>query len=111
MNNHEILLQVLRKLKRDLDEGVYPKSGICKYIIYHVAFHRECLEIANIFKSIAKAWPKNSNKTGFPVPGTGDECDPSRAYQNLHKWDGEYGALRRELLDFCISTLEERLAL
>lgn len=53
-----------------------------------------------------RSWPKFSGNVVYPVPGV-DRMTPSAAWARIHDvWVGEYGALRRELLDHCIAELE-----
>lgn len=59
-------------------------------------------------RAVAKRWPKWSGDSVYPVPDS--ELLPDDAYQQYdEKWQGEYGDLRRELLDFLIEELENEL--
>lgn len=59
-------------------------------------------QLAALFRS----WSKFSGNVAYPVPGV-DRMGPSKAFFYINNvWVGEYGALRRELLDHCIAELE-----
>lgn len=65
------------------------------------------------FRELAANWPKYSGSITYPVPCPGFEpsayaSGPRHAYMGLPKWEGEYGALRMELLNWCIEQLERR---
>jgi hypothetical protein len=84
MNLHEALLQV----KAD-----HTETGICDNLYMLGCEHK--------INSLAMEWPKYSGCFWFPVPGP-EGYLASEAYQNLPKWEGPYGDLRKELLDFLI---------
>lgn len=51
-------------------------------------------------------WPKHSGGHLYPVPSPIEGEHPMDAYDYTDNlWDGEYGALRYELLDFLIDEL------
>lgn len=72
--------------------------------------------IKDAFIDSAKYWPKYSGSEGYPVPYAfppkpGD-LSPYGAFWETHSdflWKGNYGALRQELLEFCIKFCEEQL--
>ena len=53
-------------------------------------------EVDILLLSLFEEWPKYSGKPAFPIPGD------VTAYLSLPLWEGEYGALREELLQFLI---------
>lgn len=66
---------------------------------------------------IAPKWKHYSGSTYYPVPDPKNMDKKWRAEDKyLHTckkgdmWTGEYGRLRRDLLDFCIETLEKERA-
>ncbi|ASD52153.1 hypothetical protein KNT64_gp201 [Pseudomonas phage PspYZU05] len=67
-----------------------------------------------VMNELFTKWPKHSGNILFPVPpphnNTIEESEhPMGAYEafsTCHLWEGEYGELRKELLDFCIGYLE-----
>lgn len=70
--------------------------------------------IKNTFVEIAKKWPKYSGSEGYPVPyafpAKPGYLSPYAAFWETHSgcfWVGEYGVLRKELLDFCIEELSK----
>ena len=113
------LYEILLELKEKLDNQKIDCS-ICTYIDirtdYNNALWRqykyECF----------RCWPKTSGCCVFPVPdplcsalpGTNNAMDAAehKYYRSNHGykylWTGEYGQLRRELLDHCIEWFMER---
>ena len=95
------LLAALKKLR---DEGLdYPNLGICAHVIPR----------QNEFLRLATGWPKHSGDYQYPIPGV-DGRTPEVAYNSFwgkeQKWnpDHPYGALRLELLNWCIEQLERQ---
>ena len=98
---------------RDNPEKCDKTVGICTNLVYitkakHDRFRRrgsgpyQTLDMGNI----AAMWPKFSGNEKFPVPAVKFKCPVQEYNQRSNKWAGEYGALRRELLDFIIDTLK-----
>lgn len=58
------------------------------------------------FDDLVRSWPKFSGNTSFPVPpvnpGETAETEFWNAFNRETMWQGEYGALRMELLDYLI---------
>ncbi|QLA10696.1 hypothetical protein TH2_130 [Shewanella phage Thanatos-2] len=61
-------------------------------------------------------WEYFSSFYNYPVPSTKHKPEvglnepkigPHKAFSDLHKWEGEYGELRTELLDFIISNTDK----
>lgn len=53
-------------------------------------------EVDLLLQSLFEEWPKYSGQPAFPIPGG------AGAYFGSCRWEGEYGALREELLQFMI---------
>lgn len=93
------LLESLLKIKACPDKDY----GICGSLPMY--FDR-----GRLLFSLFKAWPKFSGTLNFPVPHPTEPFSAASAYYFARdKWEGEYGALRMELLDFCITELEDQL--
>ena len=96
------LLKALRRLRDDGPEDTW--AGICGNLPYPV--HSDHIERLD---ALFKSWPKFSGDSAFPVPGV-DGMTPLCAFAYIPNcWEGEYGALRRELLDHCINELAKEL--
>lgn len=92
-------MTLLEELKRIRDDGPGNRRwGICA----NLGREAKILE----FRELAANWPKYSGSNTFPVPCPG--YDSGTAYVELTKWEGEYGALRMELVNWCIGQLESR---
>lgn len=92
------LLERLRTLRDGVPEFCH--AGICGNIGTVSGGDEE--QLTALFRS----WPKFSGSVVYPVPGV-DRMTPSEAFVYIHDvWVGEYGDLRRELLDHCIAELE-----
>ncbi len=88
--------------------------GLCGNL--EVRFSHLCLEwevkcsLRAIRNILFKEWPKYSKDIEYPVPSDLIGYSPASAFWiNMSKWDGTYGDLRKELLQFMIDSL--RLAL
>ena len=126
-NMHQMLLQGLKQLKAEVPA---PHMGICDniYSVMDQLFGqgdrwvipaKDGVEIAIFMwiQQVAQKWPKWSGDIDYPVPcpsGMGIEelragvYTPMDAYHYFHNlWQGAYGDLRRELLDFLINELEQ----
>lgn len=79
------------------------RFSICGHVLYS-------FEINRLLLSLFKAWPKFSGNWLYSVPHPTEPFSAAGAcYAAENKWEGEYGALRMELLDFCITELEDQL--
>lgn len=54
-------------------------------------------------------WPKHSGVEEYPVPSPFIGKSPEQMYNERELWEGEYGVLRYELLDFLIEVLSKDL--
>lgn len=102
------LLEALKKVER---KGFF---GIC-YNLSSVLFEDEnCNVLLQMFYEMFVDWPKYSGNVCYPVPHPDYPKDPGEAgwmFNNADRlWEGPYGELRIELLDFCIEKLEKELS-
>lgn len=108
----QILLNALMAIK---EKPALSQVGICPNIEYatlNVPGTND-YRISKFFKAIAKTWPKFSGDLGYPVPAPfGVAKSGYQAYYSYSEdsmWEGDYGALRKELLNYAISALEKEL--
>ena len=112
-----ILLQGLKAIhKRRLD----PSGGICWNLDLWQRQHKEYDELPLVSKRLsywAETWPKFSGNHSYPVPSLDLQLSPAYAFNNATTVRGRmwgktnrYGALRWELLEFLIATLEAFVA-
>lgn len=91
-------MTLLEELKRIRDDGPRRQGwGICG----NLSLNALALEL----QDVAQQWPKHSGVWSYPVPSPSGS--PQAGYRELPKWDGEYGALRMELVNWCIEQLEQ----
>lgn len=102
----EKLLENLNKLKDLVASEVQPQEGIC----YHAKFphDKDKPQLILLIHSLFEKWPKFSGRILYPVPGVQDYT-AERSFTRFPKWSGEYGELRKELLEFMILELEYEL--
>ena len=111
----EVLLVQLRKLSKKVNSfwfntvqvKIFRKrhSGICGMIADQNGNNIWSYELTVLFK----AWEKFSGIVLYPVPSISADLSPIDAYRSNPRWTGEYGELRRELLQHCIDTLDAKL--
>ena len=93
-DNQITIKKQIEKIKRAnevIQKTSYLKYGICyRYTGY--AFIPT--------SQLATLWPKFSGSRMFPVPSPIRSRTAEWAYENLPKYTGEYGALRKELSQF-----------
>ncbi len=105
MHPSVVLLAALRKIHA----SPYLDTGICQQVRAQLVgqTHETKLFVSELLFKLFKRWPKYSGIRYFPIP---DICRfPEDAYHNNEAfWDRNtsYGALRWELLEFCIAQLE-----
>lgn len=78
--------------------GIDRKVGICGRL-------SDASHISQFFKY----WDHYSGDPYFPVPYTNNKVSSIRAYNEKPLWRGQYGELRKELLEFCIQKVTEEL--
>lgn len=59
-------------------------------------------------RRLFRLWPKYSGDVVYPIPGSYQAYRFAKKYGSM--WSGEYGKLRKELLNFMIEQLEKELA-
>lgn len=98
MNAHKELLINLIAIRDDTNRNDY--VGIC--------WHLQDDEQQYIFNSLCKEWPEYSGVKDYPVPSVTPSYSPQDEYKasTNQVYKGEYGALRLDLVDFCIDKLE-----
>lgn len=97
-------LEALQLLRRFVDGKAENKLlereiGICS----NVCTLFPCRHEAQLLNCMS-TWPKYSGNRCFPVPGGSSLYEASK-----DKYEGQYGQLRRELLNFCINRYTENL--
>ena len=105
----KFLLQRLEFLRDEIRaNNLYERrAGICYAINYNsfCTLLRKPDGTLTAIVDLMTEWPKWSGERMFPVPHPEGKC-PQRAFYNLPMWEGPYGALRRELLDYLIERLK-----
>lgn len=100
------LITKLEELRSKVNsEGFNTDMGICGQLFLTP---KELTKLNKVFTR----WPKFSGTLSYPIPLSG--TTPKTAYMTYsvkcwNMWDKteEYGKLRHELLDFCISHLKQ----
>lgn len=104
--------RALLKLREAVKDGRQLRSGICGNLV-HLGGDE------SLIRGYFHRWPKFSGNRYYPVPSpTGgkaadyyDNCVGWRAWPHgLVRWEGAYGALRIELLDFLIEEIGKECA-
>lgn len=113
--NLERLLKELRKLSKKVNSFWFKHvvckwastrpSGICVMLYDQAGREDWSFVLTDLFKT----WEKFSGVDAYPVPSTNLNVSPIGAFKKEPRWEGEYGQLRRELLQHCIDTLEAEL--
>lgn len=107
------LLQALLTLRQQVDAGennLY--AGICISVdeVMYINGVPMCdsTHARARRKEIFRTWPKFSGTLSYPVPSTNPELSAEACFHfTSDKWSGEYGQLRRELLDYLIEELSK----
>lgn len=79
-------------------------DGICGNLQYLSDERYWC---SSYMRTLYSEWPKFSGTEEYPVPAQG--MDGYDAYDFLPLWTGDYGQLRKELLQFCIDNVDPSL--
>lgn len=107
-------VEALRDLAGSVDTGGDHQydSGICgnvQSILAERGYDHKYEDTRDALHECFRSWPKYSGDTGYPVPDPDHPKDASKAfdayYRNGNVWAGEYGELRYELLQHCITEL------
>lgn len=100
--NDEWLLMALYRIKL---RPVGKRAGIC-YSVDQVLRHQETDRYSKM-EQLFVSWPKFSGRMVYPVPSPWGNCPQYEFFESgALKWSGEYGRLRKELLDYMITSLE-----
>lgn len=84
-------IEKIRRANEVIQKTSYLKYGLCSRYKGYAYIPTSYL---------ATLWPKFSGSRMFPVPSPIRSRTPQWAYENLPKYTGEYGALRKELSQF-----------
>ena len=112
MKTIENMLQALRKVRDDYYNGGCDFDccmGICSNVnraLYKLDLHEVCP--SSELRTLFETWPKYSGDVDYPVPSPSKDWSAAKQYGMVaDMWAGEYGELRLELLNHCISELEK----
>lgn len=95
-----------------LEHGPFYNTGICPNLAMEMSLWMQfngasgpeakmlSIAVMDLFKHLSRFWPHFSGDPYFPVPCPDRSLDPKEAYESENRWEGEYGALRRNLLEF-----------
>lgn len=82
-----------------------PNNGICFSVREHATVEAFDLWL-DVRRGLFESWPLYSGDPIYPVPGY---PSAGEAYNHCrHYWEGEYGDMRRDLLDFLIQECAAR---
>lgn len=98
----EALLAALYRVKF----AAVKRHGICGE--FNRYYHGKAAKPGEDLRRLFVLWPKFSGCIVYPVPGSVKAF--SHAVSSRSMWSGEYGKLRKELLNFMIEQLEKELA-
>ena len=111
--NYNEHLQLMLDAALDIKAGNFNKGyGICKNLSNKVNSQVEESEYYDSWQILKQAfytWPKFSGDADYPINDPHGIETPYNVYAQNHKWIGEYGALRFELLDHVIDFLESEI--
>ena len=112
--------EVLIEIKEAVDSGTPPSCGLCE-CVYNLSGNNDIINSRWDRYSILcfKDWKHFNGSTTYPVPDP-NNLEPDNAYgtnfsifNDTHQndrafWVGEYGELRKDLLNHCIEWFMER---
>lgn len=112
MNTKQTLLNILLTIKKNGPK--YQYTGICVAVanVMGSLLYIPDRAMEELLSDVMETWPKWSGSRTFPIPGTGGKSKISTyvdfAITRGNMWDPEteYGRLRLELLDHCITYLQ-----
>lgn len=107
------LLQALKEVQK----SPHLTSAICTNVRRRLSAQYQrniSQELEDTLKSLFVKWPKYSGIPSYPIPSvtlglTALAQFDTVALDRSSFWEGEYGELRKELLQFCIDTLTKEL--
>lgn len=109
------VIKALKRLRFNGPDKDALHNGICEQVMSDL-YHRGILDDDGVDKELIyimmvpafKSWEKFSGNAHYPVPSTVG-ADPFLAFHLTdNKWIGEYGNLRRELLDHMIAYFQNK---
>jgi hypothetical protein len=115
MNNLNTILTLLKRIQIGEREN---HRGICTNIKWLfvgkklITTEKEEIEADKLYRCFMKwlgnnvsRWSKFSGDNVYPVPAP-NNIDPNSSYWKIeNKWEGEYGELRKEFLQWCIEQI------
>lgn len=114
MNNLQKVLCVLKTLRDEQAKfgarWEYDDQGICS--AFDLIAERMNFDVSvdsDLLDSYWHMWDKWSGSYQFPVPHPKMKHECITAFHTLPKWEGEYGELRKELLETLIKIIEGEL--
>ena len=121
--NYNEYLQLMLDAALDIKEGNFSnRCGICgniddkvtnamavKFPEYVIDDDESTMVSWRILKRAFPTWPKFSGDVDYPINDPHGIEEPYNVYTQNHKWIGEYGALRFELLDHVIDFLKKEI--
>lgn len=98
----------------EFSDGTYfdLSMSICEAASKGISFvnihYEQAQAIDELLSSLFRKWPKYSGHESYPVPSaTKGKTAKQNYWMRGSKWDGEYGELRFELLEFMINNFPE----
>ena len=121
--NYDEYLQLMLDAALDIKEGNFDnRVGICgnidhkvtnamdvKFPDYVIGNDEIIMDSWEILKRAFRTWPKFSGDIDYPIDDPHEIETPHNVFIRSHKWIGEYGALRFELLDHVIDFLKKEI--
>lgn len=104
--SRRLLLEVLEHIRK---HGPHETWGICgnvRRVAGSLRLPIGSIELGGIY-DVFTEWPKFSGDPGHPIPGGPNVYWLAKYAGKLWDKNTEYGALRWELLDFCIEELKK----
>lgn len=109
MNDKEELLSILKELRNDVGVGEVDRyCSICEYVMSE-GFWGYSEIFKPILRKLGSEWEHFSGDVTYPVPDPDGVFNSQDIFEDIdvNMWEGEYGALRKDLLNFMISELEK----
>lgn len=117
------LFESLLRIERDVEAGSL-RGGICHSLGHCAISSRDAINLYDrwVVRGLYDDWPHFSGSSAYPVPPPRDHA--IRGYYSdltdfilcekiflggYPKWEGGYGELRKDLLQYLIKAVEEKL--
>lgn len=112
-----IVKQDLLQALKEVQKSPHLTSAICTNVRRRLSAQYQrniSQELEDTLESLFVKWPKYSGIPSYPIPSvtlglTALAQFDTVALDRSSFWEGEYGELRKELLQFCIDTLTKEL--